>query len=705
MTFDNCDRFVGPMPVQDFLEDFLPSPEAPASRPKGDFAFSKPSVSQNEVELIQAIRKSRLCPDLHFLNTTSRPDKTYGLKPDISVFSHTPTMDLATELPTVLDWGIVELWVENKPKGNDPFIRIEELQTSPDDVSCHVGWTVGAYKTCGQLIAYATALHRSQFRVFSFSIALFGDTGRLLRWDRSGVIYTEPFRLADGDLLEFLWRFNHLSAVDRGHDTTVSSTYPKFENLQKGHLHKILVWDDRAPDENPKCYITPSAKWATGALIGATFRYIAYDVESRNLVYLKDYWRVDHPDVQKEGDVYRELHEAEVPNIARMGRAGDVPQILGRGELQVPWLGVQRTKTQDYLSRPGSPCSWCPGHLCVETYIHYRLVLETVGMSLNRFRSTRQLCEVIRDAIVAHTTAYNKTRILHRDISAGNILITDKGTGILADWDLSEKVKEVGDSKPRPHSRTGTWQFISIGRLMDPWSRPHEVSDDLESFFWVLLYEVVRYRNDGPMRLGETMQAVFGQHTRADRAGHVRGGEGKLCCVVGLKYSSAVIETLVKTPCCGIIEEMRSLFCDLYLHMEAGDVSPYVRSMIEEERERDPRVNRAREMLRTSDVFLGIIEKFLKSEWDINNDSGMRLTEPRVDPSASRNRRKRKAEDHDGRELNIHLKRQSRDGLSSQTSSCRNNIFSISSRMHSSSVDLSSSLRSGNGGSSAKQQY
>ena len=366
-------------------------------------------------------------------------------------------------------------------------MKIEALQINPDDVSCHVGWTAGAYKTCGQLIAYATALHRSQFRVFSFSIALFGDTGRFLRWDRSGVIYTKSFKWGDGDLLEFLWRFNHLSAVDRGHDTTVSSaqddeaelalpklkTYPKFENLKKSHLHKILVWDDLSADENPRRYITPSAKWATEALIGrATFGYIAYEVESGNIVYLKDYWRVDHRDVQKEGDVYRELHEAEVSNIARMGRAGDVPRIPGRGKLQVPWPAVQRTKTQDYVSGPGSRYPSCPGHPRVEAYIHYRVVLETVGMSLNRFRSTRQLCEVIRDAIVgegvfphivfpklslgfvAHTAAYNKTGILHRDVSAGNILITDEGTGILIDWDLSKKVKEVSESKPRRYSRT-----------------------------------------------------------------------------------------------------------------------------------------------------------------------------------------------------------------------------------------------------------
>jgi serine/threonine protein kinase len=55
---------------------------------------------------------------------------------------------------------------------------------------------------------------------------------------------------------------------------------------------------------------------------------------------------------------------------------------------------------------------------------------------------------------IAHTAAYNKARILHRDVSAGNILITDKGSGILIDWDLSKKVKEDRDLKARRHSRT-----------------------------------------------------------------------------------------------------------------------------------------------------------------------------------------------------------------------------------------------------------
>jgi hypothetical protein len=48
MTFDLCEKFVGPMPVDVFLEEFIP--ETPTPRPHGGFSFSKDSVSQNEDE-------------------------------------------------------------------------------------------------------------------------------------------------------------------------------------------------------------------------------------------------------------------------------------------------------------------------------------------------------------------------------------------------------------------------------------------------------------------------------------------------------------------------------------------------------------------------------------------------------------------------------------------------------------------------------
>lgn len=46
MTFDLCERFVGPMPVDIFLEEF--APEAPSPRPQDNFSFSEDSVSQKE---------------------------------------------------------------------------------------------------------------------------------------------------------------------------------------------------------------------------------------------------------------------------------------------------------------------------------------------------------------------------------------------------------------------------------------------------------------------------------------------------------------------------------------------------------------------------------------------------------------------------------------------------------------------------------
>ncbi|KAH9056639.1 hypothetical protein EDB87DRAFT_1539199, partial [Lactarius vividus] len=335
-------------------------------------------------------------------------------------------------------------------------------------------------RVSSQLIAYASTIHRSQFRVFSFSVVLFGETGRLLRWDRSGVIYTKPFNWSTepDTLFEFLWRLNFLSDVNRGYDPTVTSvrddeaeaalsrlrTYPDLENVAKTDLHKFLVRDDCTPKGQIKYYIAPSAVWDSEALFGrSTFGYIAYDLETTNLVYLKDFWRTERDGIQKEGDVYRELHDAQVPNIARLGLAGRRSYEFVKGY------------------------DWCPGQPRVDPYVHYRLVLETLGKPLNTFRSTRQLCEVIRDAIVAHTEAYERVQILHRDVSAGNILITEKG-GVLIDWDLSKKVVKGGNVKQRQHSRTGTWQFISIARLRDPSTRPHGVSDDLESFLRVLLY-------------------------------------------------------------------------------------------------------------------------------------------------------------------------------------------------------------------------
>ena len=363
------------------------------------------------------MESSGLCPELAFRNTSSSLDCSKKQKPDIVIYWK-PSTNRDGERD--LDFKAVDLWIENKTKSDDIFRTLTELKRDDEkdgDLESHIRWTNSAYKICGQLIAYATALHHSQFRVFSFGVVLYGENGRLLRWDRSGVIYTEAFKWAKqpDTLFEFFWRLNFLSPVDRGYDTTVTSvmdndevakaalpklrTYNGWEKLKSDNLRRILVHDDCTTDGQLRSYITPGAVWDTNALFGrCTFGYIAYDVATSKLVYLKDFWRTDLPRIPKEGEVYRKLHEAKVPNIPALGPTGDV--LLSPDHASTFPLAVQRTKTQDYLRGSGRRGEWCPGRPCVEPYVHYRLVLETLGQPLNTFKSTRQLCEAIRDAII-----------------------------------------------------------------------------------------------------------------------------------------------------------------------------------------------------------------------------------------------------------------------------------------------------------------
>ncbi|KAI0273318.1 hypothetical protein BC834DRAFT_928374 [Gloeopeniophorella convolvens] len=652
LTLDIMDKFVGPMPVDEFFQEFVP--EAPTAPPTDTIAFSGELASGHENQLIEAIERSGLCPNLSLKNTTTTVNtKGIRIKPDISVFPRSLPIDPGS------DWRTTDLWIENKLSNEDFILSADTLKNDKKNPLSHVHYDGKYWPVCGQMINYASTLHRLQFRIFSFSIALFGETGRIFRWDRSGVIYTEPFKwkTQPKTLFEFLWRFNHLTPPERGHDPTVfpatedekARALPvlrgrlKYQDLKLDNmLSKIIVKDDCAQDKDPRAYIVPQATWTTDALVGrATFGYVGYDLLTGELVYLKDFWRLDLPGIQKEGDVYRDLGAEEVPNIAKFGGAGDVPSRLDPAP-----SGVQRTRTQEFIKGAGR-ADWCPGRPQVEPYVHYRLVLETLGRPLNQFDSTRQLCQVIRDAVVAHSVAYEKSSILHRDISVNNILITNDGKGILIDWDLSKKLSPGAEGKARRVSRKGTWPFISMGLLQYPTSKSHELLDDLESFFWVLLYQIVRCRGSSSKDLQDEAKTVFDYSKRSHHVNAIVGGKGKHWCLKNDELSSADIGDIVKTPCADIIEDMRSLFADFYLHVRGvPEYKPEAVRKLEDKRARDPTVQEARKALQSSKALLDIFEKRLASPWEITDDASENLRETRC-PSVSKSRKRKRGEASD----------------------------------------------------------
>ncbi|KAG2746623.1 hypothetical protein P692DRAFT_20679435, partial [Suillus brevipes Sb2] len=126
------------------------------------------------------------------------------------------------------------------------------------------------------------------------------------------------------------------------------------------------------------------------------------------------------------------------------------------------------------------------------SHIHYCMVLGVVGRELSTFRSTRELVSVVADALEAHEEAYHKAGILHRDVSVGNLIVTDDGEGLLIDWDLCRKRSTL---QKRCHDQTisgGTWQFMSAALLSDP-TKHQDFEDDLESFLHVLTWTSLRY--------------------------------------------------------------------------------------------------------------------------------------------------------------------------------------------------------------------
>ncbi|KAH9927522.1 uncharacterized protein BXZ73DRAFT_102652 [Epithele typhae] len=150
---------------------------------------------------------------------------------------------------------------------------------------------------------------------------------------------------------------------------------------------------------------------------------------------------------------------------------------------------------------------------------HVRMVVDEVCLPLKEFPCgvylvrailhaiVGEFCAVFllwqqhADEIIAHKTAVNKCHLLHRDVSAGNILLLlrfehneSEGTswiewdGILADWEMARSTEAaVG---PRVPPRTGTWPFMSILWQKDP-TRVIGIDDELESFMHVLIFESV----------------------------------------------------------------------------------------------------------------------------------------------------------------------------------------------------------------------
>ena len=383
--------------------------------------------------------------DTHTARSSGERFLVDELKPDVSVYTRGSG-------ETAVNFGRMELWIELKSE-SDVFVD--------NNSNAFIRDSDKAKAIVGQLISYAVAQLSSGFWTHCFSVVVFSNGARLIRWDRAGSIVTERIDLStedgQGKLVEFFHRFDQLTPEQRGRDPSVrdpsdeqrqlafGALQPKLEvdeaedsylerksQIKKSALLEYLVMD--AYTGRTKSFIGPPPKRYTLSLQGRSTRGCpVYDVETGKICYLKDTWRVDSPQLMKEGDTYSILLQSGVEQIAKAVAHGDVtirdhfsnrhsttrsssprsceledrpdtpPLNLGQQDGRIGGQtehsynpDTQRTQTDKFCQMP-----WVhgPKGRVLQGYVHYRLVVNIVGRDITSFKSAKEVFRVFADIL------------------------------------------------------------------------------------------------------------------------------------------------------------------------------------------------------------------------------------------------------------------------------------------------------------------
>ncbi|KZV72405.1 hypothetical protein PENSPDRAFT_362900 [Peniophora sp. CONT] len=467
------DCFTGSMPWDDFVDTFYPirgeRPPLPELKfnvplpceddPTSDISYytERGTVS----DFCRAINESGVCPSMDWVNTEnvcidmngtlSTKDPKSKRKVDASGMEK----PASGKLPVKPDFTRMKVAAEFKLLPQDPVVDADpEWTPEQRKEQGYVHQTANAIHARGQATSYALHSFSYKPRTHVTSLVIMGRWARLLRYDHSGVVVTERFdwRANKGRLLaDFLSRVEHANAREDGVDDSVGdvSAFNEEQLIEarkamkefsdgmldvpiedKAKLRSVKCWDDSQLDENglPKSrtLIATEPLGVNYSIVGRyTTSFIGYDINTRCAYWVKDSWPIDRPgEFEKEGRIYERLVDAGVPHIAEVECAGEV-----RWEEDNM---VQRTRTAEFVK-----ADWAGLTANIHPLSHYRILFKDIGRPITKFGSTHQLVTALSHAIEAHSVAYNDADVLHRDISAGNVLINRKGEGMLIDWDLA----------------------------------------------------------------------------------------------------------------------------------------------------------------------------------------------------------------------------------------------------------------------------
>ncbi|KAG6815695.1 hypothetical protein H0H87_012193 [Tephrocybe sp. NHM501043] len=476
---------VGPISGADFNE-FLPKVEGedfPSKEIKGLTAKlsnvkPEPKMYKPLVDAFNASCSRLFFKDMHESLTMFHDIK---INPDINVYDK-ETEQLVANLEVKIRQSC------------DPFDLEDEV---PSDFQPGIE----ANRTLGQITRYATAHQGLFFQTHIFSALIFPTYLRFMRWDRSGVIYTDKLPFSGPDIAIFFRRLSAASPAQRGCDTTMIPFQPspeESEDIQRklGNL-PAEVSLLKVSIDNKDYVIAETQEHGSTSPVGRSTRCLkAYCLERRDLVLLKDTWRIVSPSLKPEHEIYAKLKEHEVPHIPEVYRGADVGLDTDSHHITQTALWAEKFELD----------------ISLRTLRHYRMVLEYLPYKLEQFNTTTELVGALRDASLvpakklrytAHSKAATDAQVLHRDISAGNIMMKRVDgvlQGYLIDWDLSLDMS-LPVTVAAQDERTGTWQFTAVRLLERPKAGEEPLFqnriDDVESFFHLAMWMALRYTSHG----------------------------------------------------------------------------------------------------------------------------------------------------------------------------------------------------------------
>ncbi|KAM5541551.1 hypothetical protein V8D89_004741 [Ganoderma adspersum] len=555
--------------IHEFNHAFLASTDDAISPPRtleqnifGSLKGAK-MLADNDISelLVTAINNNDLTPG----STASRYSPHHDPAVDKTVFRDSTAIFRTARVPSEGQprWSDLSVPVEvfTHRHGIDPFGNNSSQEYESNESSRR--------RTLDRISAVADVLFAAQHRVFLFMFLIIGRRFRFLRLDRAGIVTTPSIDYYEDPhvLCDILWRVSQLDDIALGFDPTATRVLPgdvdfsrmdflalgnpsdlddAEQLIKEGDLHCPPVFRVRVRSgEKMREYLVGKPSFRSGEFMGrGTCGYVAYDCKTHRFVWFKDAWRASYMLVETEGAVLQKLNAAEVPNVPTLVCDGDVG---GQRTVTADWwerkycgpptsgrpppssVSGSSSATRASSASPGSkkrkrvaglaersPNTTLQSSCPLRQHKHYRIVVEEVCMPLNKFQYGRQLVSVVLDCLLGKSGG--NVLILpkiRRDKDGNNPMVV--WTGVLSDWELSRPVDaQDAASKQTQDDRMGTYQFMSVN-LLNHITKPVKVSDELESFFHLLVYYAIRYLRSNCTSVSSWIDNYFHSYSGPER--------------------------------------------------------------------------------------------------------------------------------------------------------------------------------------------